>query len=120
MPPEPVPPVTAAEVPPPVPVLAPGEEALAQGIKAYKAAQYAVAETQFKAALQAGLSTPTDVANAHKHLAFIYCTSRRATLCAAAFKAARAADPRFVLSKSEAGHPMWGPVYRRTLPALKR
>ena len=25
----------------------------------------------------------------------------------------RAADPAFALSKSEAGHPQWGPVYQR-------
>jgi hypothetical protein len=36
--------------------------------------------------------------------------------CEAAFRAARAADPGFVLSRSEAGHPLWGPVYRRVLP----
>ncbi len=31
----------------------------------------------------------------------------------ASFRAAREADPAFVLSRSEAGHPAWGPVYRR-------
>ena len=115
----PAPSVQAVEAAPAVPVLTPGEEALAQGLKAYQGAQYAVAETQLKLALQSGLTVVTDVANAHKHLAFVYCTSRRESLCAAAFKAARAADPNFVLSKSEAGHPMWGPVYRRALPPTK-
>lgn len=97
-------------------VAAPGETALALGIKSYQGAQYAEAETQFKAALQLGLSIGPDRASAHKYLAFIYCTSRRESLCAAAFKAARQADPAFALSKSEAGHPMWGPVYRKALP----
>lgn len=105
--------------PPPAPVVAPADAALAQGLKAYQAAQYTIAETQFNTALQAGLKAPADVATAHKHLAFIYCTSRRETLCAKAFKAARAADPSFALSKSEAGHPMWGPVYRKALPTPK-
>ena len=100
-------------------VVTPASAALAQGLKAYQAAQYTIAETQFNTALQAGLSLPTDVAIAHKHLAFIYCTSRRETACAKAFKAARAADPSFALTKSEAGHPMWGPVYRKALPATK-
>ncbi len=109
-------PVAPAVVVPLVPMVSPGEEPLAQGLKAYQGAQYAVSEVQLKAALQAGLSSPAEVANAHKHLAFIYCTSRREALCAAAFKAARVADPDFALSKSEAGHPMWGPVYRKALP----
>jgi len=108
----------AAEAAPAAPVPTPAESALAQGVKAYQA-QYTVAETQLKNALQLGLTTPADVASAHKHLAFVYCTSRREALCAAAFKAARAADPDFALTKSEAGHPMWGPVYRKALPAPK-
>ena len=34
-------------------------------------------------------------------------------------RAARKADPQFALGKSEAGHPLWGPVYKRALsPAL--
>ncbi|RZK99711.1 MAG: hypothetical protein EOP36_18375 [Rubrivivax sp.] len=115
----PGPAVVAAPVPPPAPMSAPADAALAQGLKAYQAAQYTIAETQFNTALQAGLKVPADVATAHKYLAFIYCTSRRETLCAKAFKAARAADPGFALSKSEAGHPMWGPVYRKALPAPK-
>lgn len=97
-------------------VAAPGEAALAWGIKSYQSGQYVEAETQLKAALQLGLSIGPDRASAHKYLAFIYCTSRRESLCSAAFKAARQADPAFALSKSEAGHPMWGPVYRKALP----
>ena len=108
-----------AVVAPAASVLAPADGALAQGLKAYQAAQYTIAETQFNTALQAGLTAPADVATAQKHLAFIYCTSRRETACAKAFKAARAADPGFALTKAEAGHPMWGPVYRKALPMAK-
>lgn len=91
------------------------EQALAQGIKAYQSGQYPQAEAQLKQALKLGLTMPADTARAHKHLAFIYCTSQREGQCAAAFKAARAADPKFALSKSEAGHPMWSKVYRQAL-----
>jgi hypothetical protein len=72
-----------------------------------------MAEKHLQAALQAGLASPRDRAAAHKHLAFIFCTSNRSADCEAAFRAARAADPAFALSKSEAGHPVWGPVYQR-------
>lgn len=89
--------------------------ALADGLKAYQAGQYKMAETQLKTALQSGLTAPADVANANKHLAFIYCTSKRDTPCLAAFKAAKAADPSFALSKSEAGHPMWARTYKKAL-----
>lgn len=115
----------AKAAPPVVPAPAPskpaprapsaGEVALAEGLKAYKAGQYKQSEAQLKAALKAGLDAPADLANAHKHLAFIYCTSKRTTLCAAAFKNAKAADPSFALSKAEAGHPMWGSTYRKAL-----
>lgn len=102
---------------PPERIAAPGEAALAQGIKLYQAAQYAQAEAQFKQALQQGLSLGPDLANAHKYLAFIYCTSKREGMCLAAFRSARQADPAFALSKSEAGHPTWGKVYRRAMGA---
>lgn len=91
------------------------ETALADGLKFYQAGKYKLAETQLKVALQAGLNAPADLANAHKHLAFIYCTSKRDKLCAAAFKAAKDADPAFALSKAEAGHPMWARTYKKAL-----
>jgi hypothetical protein len=94
----------------------PAEKALLAGIRAYEDAQYAESEKQLGAALQAGLASAKDRAAAQKHLAFIYCTTNRNAECEAAFRAARQADPAFALSRSEAGHPLWGPVYKRTLP----
>lgn len=91
----------------------PAEKALLAGMRAYDDAQYPQAEKNLQAALQAGLVSPRDRAEAHKLLAFIFCTSNRASDCEAQFRAARAADPGFALSKSEAGHPLWGPVYQR-------
>lgn len=92
-----------------------GELALADGVKAYRGGQYRRAELQLKAALKAGLQAPGDLSSAHKYLAFIYCTSQRSALCAAAFKNAKAADPAFALTKAEAGHPMWARTYKRAL-----
>jgi hypothetical protein len=66
--------------------------------------------------LQTGLSSLKDQAAAHKHLAFILCTSNRYAQCETAFRAARRADPNFALTKAEAGHPLWGPVYGRLKP----
>ncbi|RVU44447.1 TssQ family T6SS-associated lipoprotein [Rubrivivax rivuli] len=94
----------------------PGERLLFEGIRAYDDGQYPQAEAALRKALEAGLRSGRDQASAHKLLAFITCTSERLAECEAAFRAARAADPAFVLSRSEAGHPLWGPVYRKTLP----
>jgi Tfp pilus assembly protein PilF len=91
----------------------PAEKALLAGMRAYEDAQYPLAETQLNLALKGGLASPRDRAAANKHLAFIYCTSNRIKACEDAFRAARAADPAFALSKAEAGHPQWGPVYQR-------
>lgn len=91
----------------------PAERALLTGIRAYDDAQYAQAERALTTALQSGLTSPKDRANAHKLLAFIYCTSSRTSDCESSFRAARDADPGFALSRSELGHPSWGPVYRR-------
>ena len=94
----------------------PAERLLFEGIRAYDDGQYTQAETALRRALASGLRSGRDQASAHKLLAFITCTSERLADCGAAFLAARAADPAFVLSRSEAGHPLWGPVYRKTLP----
>lgn len=92
----------------------PAERNLLLGLRAYDEAQYPEAERALNEALRLQLATPRDRATAHKTLAFIYCTSGRTPECAGAFRAARAADPDFALSKAEAGHPVWGPVYQQS------
>ena len=92
----------------------PAEKALLSGLRHYDDAVYPEAEKQFNQALTLGLVSYKDRAATHKHLAFIYCTTNRNAECEAAFRAARAADPNFALSKSESGHPQWGGVYKRT------
>lgn len=94
----------------------PGEKTLLAGLRAYDDALYVDAERQLQQALTLGLASARDRAAAHKHLAFIYCTSNRPVECEAEFRAARLADPSFTLSKSEAGHPSWGQVYKRVRP----
>ena len=90
-----------------------GQRTLLAGIRAYDDGQYPQAEQQLQQALQTGLASPRDRASAHKHLAFIFCTSKRMLDCEAQFRAARRVDPTFALSRSEAGHPVWGPVWQR-------
>ena len=94
----------------------PAERLLFEGIRAYDDGQYPQAEAALRRALAGGLRSGRDQASAHKLLGFLTCTSERAAACEAAFRAARAADPAFALTRSEAGHPLWGPVYRKALP----
>ena len=113
----------ACASPPPLPVspqpgLAdlldrPAERALFDGIRAYDEGSYETAEIALRSALSAGLRSGRDRALAHKLMAFIQCTSNREMQCEAAFRMAREADPTFRLNRAEAGHPLWGPVFRR-------
>ncbi len=107
-PPAPAAPVGLAEL-----MERPGESALVEGIRLYDNGQYPAAEAALRRALEAGLASARDRASAHKLIAFVACTSAREAECEAAFRAARAADPGFSLTRAEAGHPMWGPVWRR-------
>lgn len=93
----------------------PAEQALLAGLRAYDDGQYPLAERRLQAALKTGLAAPKDRAAAHKTLAFVYCSSKRVKACEDAFRAALEADPGFELSKAEAGHPLWGPIYRRSV-----
>ena len=92
----------------------PAERALMGALRAYDDADYPAVERQANEAMKLGLRSNRDVATAHKLRAFVYCTSNRLAACEAEFRAARVADPGFVLSKAEAGHPVWGPVYLKS------
>ena len=92
----------------------PAERALLGAMRAYDDADYPAVERQANDALRLGLRSPRDLATAHKLRAFVYCTSNRLAECEAEFRAARAADPAFVLTHAEAGHPVWGPVYLKS------
>ena len=110
----------AQPAPPPIGVVdisaRPAERALLAGLKAYDDAQYESADRLFREALAAGLASPRDRAEAHKRLAFLHCAGGRLADCEAEFRLARQADRTFALDKSEAGHPVWGPVYKKLQP----
>lgn len=89
-----------------------GEKDLAEGIRQYEEGQYRVAQKSLQAALDAGLSAKADRIKAHKYLAFSYCVTDRERQCREEFRSILDLDPRFDLSPAEAGHPLWGPVFR--------
>ena len=88
-----------------------GEPELAAGIKNYEDGKYAPATINFQNALNAGMSD-ADQVTANKYLAFISCVSGRDRQCRAYFRRVLELNPAFELEPSEAGHPLWGPVFR--------
>jgi len=109
--PKPVPPPPAREPePPPQPPRAVDE--LRRGLQRYDDGEYKEAARLLQRALETGLASPADQANARKHLAFMACVAKRTSVCRAEFRKAFEADPSFTLAPAEAGHPMWGPVFK--------
>ncbi len=106
---------TAAPAPP-LAARVTAERLLADGLQAYEDGQYSVAQRKLRDALEEGLAARPDRIDAHKHLAFIYCVSRQEALCRDAFGRALQLDPAFTLTPAEAGHPLWGPVFRSLKP----
>ena len=88
-----------------------GEPDLQSGIKLYEDGRYKEALTSFQGALSAGLRADDQV-TANKYLAFISCVSGRERQCRAYFSRALELNPSFELEPAEAGHPIWGPVFR--------
>lgn len=99
------------------------EKILLAGIAHYEDGNYGRAIRDLLHALDLGLRFTSDTVQAHKHLAFIHCVSGRPGPCRSAFDAALQLDPGFELTKAEAGHPMWGPVFaeaRRASEAARK
>jgi Tfp pilus assembly protein PilF len=89
-----------------------GQAALDAGVKQYEEGDYADSAKSLAAALDQGLNERGQV-RARKYLAFISCASNRIAACRDEFRKALAIDPSFELAPAEAGHPIWGPVFRQ-------
>ncbi len=88
-----------------------GHAALQAGLKQYDDGDYADATKSLTAALAQGLAERVKV-DAYKHLAFIDCASRRERQCREEFRKALDINPQLELEPAEAGHPIWGPIFR--------
>jgi len=108
------PPPPAKEVTPAVAPIDAAQQELANGVASYEDGNYKVAARQLQKALALGLKAQDDRVRAHKYLAFIHCVGGRKKLCQDEFRRALDADPGFMLTPAEAGHPIWGPVFRDT------
>ena len=88
-----------------------GQATLDAGVTQYENGDYADSAKSLAAALDQGLNERQQV-RARKYLAFINCASNRIAACREEFRRALAIDPSFELAPAEAGHPIWGPVFR--------
>jgi len=93
-----------------------GPGALSAGLKQYEEGEYAESAKNLQGAIELGIEAK-ERANAHKHLAFIHCSSNRQQQCREEFRKALAVDPALELAPAEAGHPVWGPIFRSLKPA---
>ena len=104
---------TSAETKAMPPVLDAAQQELASGIASYENGNYKLAARQLQKALTMGLWVREDRARAHKYQAFMHCVGGRTRQCRDEFRKALDADPAFNLTPAEAGHPTWGPVFRK-------
>lgn len=88
-----------------------GPGALSTGLRQYEDGEYAESAKSLQSAIDLGIEDK-ERANAHKHLAFIHCSSNRQQQCREEFRKALAVDPALELAPAEAGHPVWGPIFR--------
>ena len=84
---------------------------LVEGLRQYDAGDHQAATKSLTTALEMGLGE-SDQATARKHLAFIQCSAGRERQCRDEFRKALAAQPSLQLDATEAGHPVWGPIFR--------
>jgi hypothetical protein len=81
------------------------------GLKQFDDGDYDASAKSLQTALDRGLA-PKDQVSAYKHLAFIHCANNRIGACRDEFRKALTMDPALELSPAEAGHPVWGPIFR--------
>lgn len=104
---------------PPAPQPDKAQQELSAGIASYENGAYKTAARQLQSALTLGLEGRANQAKAHKYRAFMHCVGQRERQCRDEFRKALEADPAFDLSPAEAGHPTWGPVFRKLKTAAK-
>jgi Tfp pilus assembly protein PilF len=96
-----------------------GTSYLEDGVRNYEEGNYRTAQRRLQFALEEGLSRP-DRVKAHKYLAFIACVSGQQLTCREEFGIAFELDPKFELEPAEAGHPIWGPVFKSVKSKQKK
>ena len=88
------------------------EQMLTEGTELYERGDYRGAIRKLAVARDTAPSPSSTRQSSLKYLAFSYCVTGQKPLCKAQFASLLEAAPDFQLGRSEAGHPLWGPVFR--------
>lgn len=90
----------------------PTELAINNGINNYDEGNYPASLAILQGLVDNKAASKGEKLLAYKYLAFIHCVSSREKMCSESFQKALEIDPKFNLSAAEAGHPIWGPVFK--------
>jgi predicted small secreted protein len=101
----------------PAPVKVKPEQLFAEGSDLYEKGDYKGAIRKLMMARDASDEAPTVKQNSLRLLAFSYCVTNQRPLCKAQFASLLKLNPTFQLSRGEAGHPQWGPVFKEVKAA---
>jgi hypothetical protein len=104
----------APPAPPPKPVKRAAELAVDKGVELYDQGDFAGAIKKLQGSPEIWADSQTDLkVRAYKYLAFSFCVTNKRTLCQQQFEKLLELDASFELSAAEAGHPTWGPIFKR-------
>jgi hypothetical protein len=97
---------------PVVPAVVKPEQLFAEGKDLYEKGDYRGAIRKLTTARDASDEVASIKQNSLKYLAFSYCVTNQRPLCKTQFSNLLKLTPNFELSRGEAGHPLWGPVFK--------
>jgi hypothetical protein len=94
-----------------------GQIALSGGVEMYKNSQYTQAISKLQQAVDLSNGDNSTQISAYKYMSFSLCVTGKRTLCLQTFDKLLRLEPSFSLSPAEAGHPIWGAVFRQAKAA---
>lgn len=113
-------PSVATSTPSPGVISQPGTLALAEGVDLYNQGQFQAAIRKLQDTPEIWTNSASAQVEAYKYLAFSQCVTRQTTQCRQSFERLLNLSPSFELSRAEAGHPTWGPVFKTAQQAVRK
>ncbi len=95
------------------------EQLLADGLELYEKGDFKAAIRKLTGARDAFADNSVDMQTSLKYLAFSACVTGQKAFCKIQFAALLKIAPEFQLTRAEAGHPLWGPVFKETKAVTK-
>jgi hypothetical protein len=93
------------------------EQLLTEGTESYNKGDYKGAIRKLQMASETSEPNSGTKLSSLKLLAFSYCVTNQRPQCAAQFTSLLKISPAFQLTRAEAGHPLWGPVFKEAKDA---